>query len=397
MSSKQNIGESHVSTWSNFVDGVPITDPKKKMGANEPCWCASGKKYKKCHKNRHSQKRVNPHELEREAFRLFRKEVCSHPDASQEQCDKIIKFHTISKSAALRTIAENGHVYSGKARLGNLARTGKLVPGKIGINQASTFFGFCAKHDNATFDSIDRGDIAFDAQNIFLLSYRAVAYEAHHKAAELHLKKTMKEHGDKGANFEEQAAFQNFIFGDIYYTEMGLREVNDMKEKYDQCLMSGNYDGLKWLAVRIDTRLPVASAGGRFPDYDFEKNPLYDLSLPCEEYPGVMCNILNDAEGSIASMAWFADNSRSVRFAESFLKKIEEHGPDFIVYFGICTFDNTYIQPSWWENLSDDQKQKLCNAALSDADETLPEWFEVIAEPMKLGISGRVVEFCKNF
>jgi uncharacterized protein YecA (UPF0149 family) len=27
----------------------PIRNPKPKLGRNDPCWCGSGKKYKKCH------------------------------------------------------------------------------------------------------------------------------------------------------------------------------------------------------------------------------------------------------------------------------------------------------------------------------------------------------------
>jgi len=28
---------------------APVTKPHGKLGRNEPCWCGSGKKYKKCH------------------------------------------------------------------------------------------------------------------------------------------------------------------------------------------------------------------------------------------------------------------------------------------------------------------------------------------------------------
>jgi preprotein translocase subunit SecA len=31
--------------------GPPSTDKKPKLGRNDPCWCGSGKKYKKCHMN----------------------------------------------------------------------------------------------------------------------------------------------------------------------------------------------------------------------------------------------------------------------------------------------------------------------------------------------------------
>ncbi|HSI80180.1 MAG TPA: SEC-C metal-binding domain-containing protein, partial [Solirubrobacterales bacterium] len=29
--------------------GTVVKDEKEKLGRNDPCWCGSGKKYKKCH------------------------------------------------------------------------------------------------------------------------------------------------------------------------------------------------------------------------------------------------------------------------------------------------------------------------------------------------------------
>jgi len=31
------------------VSAAPKSNPHKKLGRNDPCWCGSGKKYKKCH------------------------------------------------------------------------------------------------------------------------------------------------------------------------------------------------------------------------------------------------------------------------------------------------------------------------------------------------------------
>ncbi|WP_171842287.1 SEC-C metal-binding domain-containing protein, partial [Vibrio parahaemolyticus] len=30
-----------------------------KVGRNEPCWCGSGKKYKKCHLSRHQEEKYS--------------------------------------------------------------------------------------------------------------------------------------------------------------------------------------------------------------------------------------------------------------------------------------------------------------------------------------------------
>lgn len=33
----------------NPIVELPLADNKEKIGRNDPCWCESGKKYKKCH------------------------------------------------------------------------------------------------------------------------------------------------------------------------------------------------------------------------------------------------------------------------------------------------------------------------------------------------------------
>jgi preprotein translocase subunit SecA len=40
-------GRSDMRT--NRDDGGPTTNTGKKLGRNDPCWCGSGKKFKKCH------------------------------------------------------------------------------------------------------------------------------------------------------------------------------------------------------------------------------------------------------------------------------------------------------------------------------------------------------------
>jgi hypothetical protein len=44
----------------------PVISGKKKIGRNDPCWCGSGKKWKKCHINREPQTAE-----EKEAYNLY--------------------------------------------------------------------------------------------------------------------------------------------------------------------------------------------------------------------------------------------------------------------------------------------------------------------------------------
>lgn len=376
----------------------PIMMPEKEPGRNDPCWCRSGKKYKKCHLGRERQPRVNPHQLMKDAMAPFQRKYCSHPGASANVCSRVIRAHTITKSLGLRSIAEDSHVYSCKEGYSDLRKNkGHLVPRKVGINQASTFSGFCGKHDNATFEPIERGKIDFSNQSIFLLSYRAMVLESYLKDAQLDMFRLYKEHFDRGFDLVRQVEFQNKINEQISGAETAARVLRIFKDRYDAMLVSGDFSALKWLAIRLDTLLPIVSAGGRTPDYDFWGRPLYNLFESYDVLPLTVTNIINDQSGSIVSLAWLRDDEKSAAFADGVLQKTEELGPDFLVHFGIATYENTYYRPSWWESLTDDDQKRLIDAARSDINSTVPSWYEAIQIPMTFGLNGKVVDFQKNY
>lgn len=377
---------------------TPVIRPKGKIGANEPCWCGSGKKFKKCHRDKERQPVVNPHEFAKEAISEFNRKYCSHPQASSGGCNHIIKSHTITKGMALKAIAEDGHVYTGKSSFQDFNKNnGRIVPKKVGVNLASTFLGFCGKHDNELFEPIEQGEICLDSEGIFLLSYRTMAFEMYQKEAELHAIKVCRDTLDKGRSRERQVSLQSEMNVRIRYTEMGVREASVSKGKYDQMLTSGTFSDLKYVAVRIDQPLPIVSSGGRFPDFDFERNALFDISDAYDDPPIVMMNIVSDRAGTIASLAWLRDDPRLISFADNFLKMIDERGVDFLVHLGIATCDNTYYRPSWWEGLDKVTQDALCDAAISDVSPGVPRWHEAIANPISFGLPGQVTKTVKQY
>ena len=44
-------GGDKVPEVSTTQKSQPLSSQHKKLGRNDPCWCGSGKKYKKCHLN----------------------------------------------------------------------------------------------------------------------------------------------------------------------------------------------------------------------------------------------------------------------------------------------------------------------------------------------------------
>ena len=41
-----------------FTPRPQPADPSKELGRNDPCWCGSGKKYKRCHLSKDAAKRM---------------------------------------------------------------------------------------------------------------------------------------------------------------------------------------------------------------------------------------------------------------------------------------------------------------------------------------------------
>ena len=158
---------------------------KRKIGRNDKCWCGSGKKFKRCHLNREDQQPPGKQEMLERFNRLYEEGDCLHPKAGTSTCaGKIIKAHTIQRNGDLNVIARQGHVY-------NILKHGKWfdssrfelndTPNKVGVREASTFMGFCAKHDNELFTPIEKEPFCGTTDQIALFGYRAICYELYMK------------------------------------------------------------------------------------------------------------------------------------------------------------------------------------------------------------------------
>jgi hypothetical protein len=143
------------------------------IGRNDLCWCGSMKKYKYCHLNRSQEEPILPVIALKIHRQLFQKGYCLHAQADPHTCVMpIVKAHTIQRNGGLSQIALNGNVYS--FATGHNLHHGVLAEAKvIGINQASTFNGFCKMHDEKTFEPIEKHPF----QSTFLLAYRALCRE----------------------------------------------------------------------------------------------------------------------------------------------------------------------------------------------------------------------------
>jgi hypothetical protein len=77
-------------------------------------------------------------------------------------------------------------VLSGKASVSKIfERAGALEPERVGVKSASTFNGCCGLHDSTMFKPVETGQPGLSSENVFLLAFRALAYELFTKQAAL--------------------------------------------------------------------------------------------------------------------------------------------------------------------------------------------------------------------
>ena len=152
---------------------------KSKLGRNDPCWCGSGKKFKKCHLDKEREKPLPLPAAAGVVRKAFQQRMCLHPEASADACGKVISAHTIQRQGALsRLVDATGHCltfYPAFAQKGQ-------EPQRRGWREASTFTGFCDQHDGKTFAPIETQSFRGTEEQCFLLAYRAGATNCSRRA-----------------------------------------------------------------------------------------------------------------------------------------------------------------------------------------------------------------------
>jgi hypothetical protein len=90
-----------------------------------------------------------------------------------------IRAHSVQNSRLLDQLVRNGHVITFKRSV-TLDGGPRIELAPIGRNQATTFTGLCARHDDLLFAPIEKTDLRIaEEEHRFLLAYRAAYRELH--------------------------------------------------------------------------------------------------------------------------------------------------------------------------------------------------------------------------
>lgn len=341
-----------------------------KIGRNDKCFCGSGLKYKKCHLGRDKLKRSEPWQVNKLLLDSYSSKFCSAPESVTKDCSsQIIKAHTIPKSTSLKKLAKNNHVYGLISHNGFIQRDkGLPVLQQMGLNRASTFTGFCKKHDNELFSPIEKIDFNNTPEQCFLLAYRAFCREYFVKLAANNLNESSK-NLDKGMPQNEQMAYQLRHLYKQMGTKAALEDNNYHKTLFDQILLTKDYSAVRAVIFELDDVPPIMCSGGTNPDFDFDGNDLQDFGNFEVRLDLLTVTSFFDGNCGKIIFAWIQDeNGSNSALIESLLNK-SDNLSIYLFQFILSHFENIYISPFWWDGLLKRQQKEVLKLMKSGVGE----------------------------
>ena len=334
---------------------------QKKFGRNSLCWCGSGRKYKKCHLNRSNEK-LDKWSGIKNLKKEFSQKFCLCAKEHKKECQgKIINAHTVSKSSCLKELSRNSHVYAFllpvEMHIRKRKKNGLIEPELVGINKASTFTGFCKLHDTELFSPIENQSFNKSKEQIFLLSYRALARELFGKIAMKNIEPTLRE-ADKGKNIFEQIQHQAVVSDVGIGVDLANDDLKLQKETFDKALVEEEYNLIEGLVIECNKIPSIMCCGGVLPWFDFNGRSIQNPFATKQSQ--IYFNILTSEGKGYIVFSWLKEHQEVCnKFINSLLEYEKYRLTDAIIRYVFETFENRFASPNWWEALPDYKKTAL--------------------------------------
>ena len=237
---------------------------------NEECFCGSKKTFKLCCKKNIRDKEIsfkeeilqftnNPDRL---SYIIWEKiESCKTEKCNYPGCDKkAINSHALQRNRILSRLTNDNHVLVFDPKEFNKS-LGYLIAklkgeeinhqckfdflNEVSIKKATTFEGFCNKHDTELFLPIEKYNYdRKDRKQNFLFAYRIVNQEYCDKQTLLNLFQNI---------FRERPILStDFIFVENYRMRMlEVQDIEKLKRIFDNALIQNNYDLIKTHTIEL--------------------------------------------------------------------------------------------------------------------------------------------------
>lgn len=333
---------------------------RDEIGRNDPCWCGSGRKFKRCHLNRVHEEPPSHEEIIAEIRKAQYSQACLHPAASPSVCSgRAIQSHSLPLSS-LRAIAEDGHVVSLCGGYDVFLKTdGDVIPKRIGIRTASTFPAFCEAHDSKTFAVIEALPYEPSPEHAFLSSYRALCRELFHNRVRQRLNESLAFSMDRGMVLEGQHLVQSIAAAQREQDALAQKSLDALKAAYDTALGEGDFSQMQFYAIHFERCPDVMTSSMFAPFVDFNGCRVREADvLGTTDHHCIVSLFASGAAGWL-QIAWLGQSVAGERFVASFAQLPDDQVANAAVRLVFSHFENTYFRQSWWAGLPESTQAYL--------------------------------------
>jgi hypothetical protein len=296
--------------------------------------------------------------------RRFAEKHCLHPAAAAGICGGgIVRAHTVQRSS-LQRIARVGHVYRLSADLRVLDQSGGIPSAElVGVNRASTFNGLCARHDDQTFAPIEKRPFHGDAEQCFLLAYRAVLRETYLKRLASRPLPEFVEQIERAPE-SAQSALRQVYDAHMTGTNMGLASIQQHKAQFDWVFRERSFRDIRFVVFWFRAVPSVMVNAAWFPTSDFDGNELRNLDSLGQvgSRPDMLTlSVVGADTGGAAVLAWHRSCDAT---CNPFVASLVRHRSELttsIVQLIFQISENSYLNPEWWDTLPAEAQKTLLN------------------------------------
>lgn len=308
-------------------------------------------------------------DFQREMKRQSSRGRCLHFDKG-ERCNEIISAHSIQKSGQLKSIAENGHVYRLSADYSVLISNGGVpAPKKTGLNQVSTFAGFCKHHDNELFKPIDQEHLIPNHEQVALYAYRCVCREFFVKENAVRALENFQNHPSLSPSAKDHIRLS------LKGHSLGFEGLKYHKEKFEESIKTNKQHDFEYILFTSTSACPLQFSGQLYPDFSFTGEALQHLGNWDSPLDLITFFTAPTADGWCFGFAWHITSQNTcVPFVLSLGTYVDHGGrlEDALLRFSFSCCENHAFRISWWDKLPTESKSALLDRICLMASPTMP-------------------------